>query len=409
MKQNSRPNVEPASKSFEAGDHHDKTVFEPGSGRSDGRRDDPSGPRPDRPAHGAQHGAGHEERDLAAQRGAEELDDAGPGPQGLPGGDARRPREQVGHAHQDEVLHQREDAGQQLTPAGIDPNGSIAEARRRLGDLFRSKGIEAANYEARILIEELAGAKDLDVDLQAPLGHEAAARIEQALARRLAGEPLWRILGEREFWGLTFRLSPATLEPRPDTETLVDAALDAFAGRKAEPLRILDLGTGTGCLLIALSSEFRRAQGLGIDLSEDACATASANAGRNGVADRVTFRHGNWTEELHGFFDLIVSNPPYIRTDAIRGLSREVREHDPLLALDGGEDGLGPYRIFAATLAQFLSPSGLIVLEIGAGQETEVVELMQAGGFRHLGSRRDLGGHVRALSFGHAGEKMPEA
>lgn len=269
---------------------------------------------------------------------------------------------------------------------------------------MRCGGVEAAAYEARILIEELAGAKDLDVNLLAPLGEEAAVRIEQALARRLAGEPLWRIFGEREFWGLTFRLSPATLEPRPDTETLIDAALAAFAGRRSEPLRILDLGTGTGCLLVALLSEFREADGLGIDLSPEACATAATNAERNGVAGRARFQPGDWTAGLEGLFDLIVSNPPYIRRGAIATLAREVREHDPVLALDGGEDGLGPYRIFSGTLAPFLAPGGLIILEIGAGQETDVVEIMQAGGFRHLGSRHDLGGHVRALMFGHPGE-----
>lgn len=274
---------------------------------------------------------------------------------------------------------------------------------------MRSEGIEGPTYEARILIEELAGTKDLDVDLLAPLGEDAVKRIEQALARRLAGEPLWRILGEREFWGLTFRLSPATLEPRPDTETLVDVALAAFTARKTEPLSILDLGTGTGCLLIAVLSEFPKASGLGIDLSEEACVTASGNAERNGVAERALFRCGSWTEGLDARFDLIVSNPPYIRSDAIVGLSREVREHDPLLALDGGDDGLGPYRIFAATLAPLLAPGGLIVFEIGVGQEAEVIELMKAGGFRHLGSRRDLGGHIRALSFGHGGETMSEA
>lgn len=254
------------------------------------------------------------------------------------------------------------------------------------------------------MIEELAGAKYLDVDLQAPLPPQAAANLESALQRRLAGEPLWRILGEREFWGLTFRLSPATLEPRSDTETLVDAALAAFAGRRSEPLEILDLGTGTGCLLVALLSEFRQARGLGIDLSPEACATAAANAKHNDVAERARFQPGNWTAGLEGLFDLIVSNPPYIRRDAIETLAREVREHDPILALDGGEDGLGPYRIFAETLAPFLAQGGLIILEIGAGQETEVVEIMQAGGFRHLGSRRDLGGHARAVMFGHAGE-----
>jgi release factor glutamine methyltransferase len=260
--------------------------------------------------------------------------------------------------------------------------------------------VDAPAYEARILVGTFAAARDREPDPRAPLGAAAASAIAQALCRRLAGEPLWRILGEREFWGLTFRLSPQMLEPRPDTETLVDAALAIFSARKAEALRVLDLGTGTGCLLVALLSEFRQATGLGIDLSAEACAAATRNAEINGVGDRAVFRRGDWTEGLEEVFDLIVSNPPYIRSDAIAGLAREVRDHDPLLALDGGRDGLDPYRIFAATLARCLAPGGRIVLEIGAGQEAQVVALMQDGGFRHLGSRSDLGGHVRALIFG---------
>lgn len=238
-----------------------------------------------------------------------------------------------------------------------------------------------------------------DPDPFAKLGAEAEGRLEAFALRRLAGEPVWRILGEREFWGLPFRLSAATLEPRPDSETLVEAVLDHLASRRQEPLAVLDLGTGTGCLLIAVLSEFPKATGLGIDLSPEACETARGNAHLNGVAERCLFQQGSWTAGLDRRFDLILSNPPYIRTGDIEALDVSVRDHDPRLALDGGDDGLGPYRIFARTLQDVLAPGGVVVLEIGAGQEAEVIALMRDGGFVWRGSRRDLGGHPRALIF----------
>ena len=238
-----------------------------------------------------------------------------------------------------------------------------------------------------------------DPDPFVKLDGEAEARLESFASRRLAGEPVWRILGEREFWGLPFGLSAATLEPRPDSETLVEAVLDQLAGRRLEPLAILDLGTGTGCLLIAVLSEYLAATGLGIDLSPEACETARRNAVLNGVSDRVLFQRGSWTAGLEQRFDLVLSNPPYIRTRDIATLDISVRDHDPRLALDGGEDGLGPYRIFAKTLPDVLAQGGMVVLEIGAGQEADVIAIMGEGGFAWRGSRRDLGGHPRALIF----------
>ncbi len=258
-------------------------------------------------------------------------------------------------------------------------------------------GSESAALDARLLMEGVVGERD--PDLFAKLDYEAEARLEAFAARRLAGEPVWRILGEREFWGLPFRLAAATLEPRPDTETLVDAAIAHLAGRRQEPLSVLDLGTGTGCLLIAVLSEFPNATGLGVDLSPEACETARGNAAMNGMADRALFRQGSWTDGLERHFDLILSNPPYIRTGDIEGLDVSVRDHDPRLALDGGDDGLGPYREFAKTLPAVLAHGGVVVLEIGAGQEEDVIALMRAGGFDWRGSRRDLGGHPRALIF----------
>lgn len=280
---------------------------------------------------------------------------------------------------------------------------SIGEARRRLAARLRAAGSETAALDARLLVEGAIGGDTGHANPAGLLGVAAAATLTGYAARRIAGEPVWRILGEREFWGLRFRLSSATLEPRPDTETLVEAARDILRTRRDEPLSILDLGTGTGCLLIAVLSEFPQARGLGIDLSQEACATAAGNAALNGVAGRASFRQGNWTQGIDRRFDLILSNPPYIRRDDIAGLAREVRDHDPLLALDGGADGLDPYRDFAANLPSLLAPEGVIILEIGAGQEADVTDLMQRGGLRHSSTRHDLGGHARALTFAGRG------
>ncbi|CAN7588348.1 peptide chain release factor N(5)-glutamine methyltransferase [Bosea sp. LjRoot237] len=270
----------------------------------------------------------------------------------------------------------------------------MSAVRKAIALALKRAGIGDFTFEARILVEDLAGDSD-------PIDEAASARLNDALARRLAGEPLWRVIGAREFWGLTFTLSQGTLEPRPDSETLIEAALIHLAARRHEPLRVLDLGTGTGCLLIATLREFPQATGLGIDLSADAVATASANAARNGVAERAAFRQGDWTDGVEERFDLVLSNPPYIASDEIAELDRNVREHDPHLALDGGLDGLTAYRALAAALPGHLNSGGHAILEIGAGQEAAVVALMEQAGLRHLHSRRDLGGHIRALVFGH--------
>ena len=274
---------------------------------------------------------------------------------------------------------------------------TVREARRLLAQHLLRAGTASPGLDARLLVEGSLGMENPDPDMVLPA--EALNRLDDFAMRRLAGEPVWRILGEREFWGLPFRLSPATLEPRPDSETIVEAALKELADRRGEALKLLDLGTGTGCLLIALLSELPHATGLGIDLSEQASLTAAGNAASNGVADRASFQQGNWTDGVTGRFDLILSNPPYIPSSDIPGLSVEVREHDPMLALDGGEDGLGPYRIFARTLPVLLAPAGVVVFEIGAGQGPDVVALMRAGGLVFRGSRNDLGGHERALIF----------
>lgn len=270
-------------------------------------------------------------------------------------------------------------------------------ARLSLARRLRAAGVDSPDSDARILVEAALGVERAPADTR--LDARALERLEAFAKRRLAGEPVWRILGEREFWGLRFRLSPATLEPRPDSETIVEAALATLGPRRQEALSVLDLGTGTGCLLISVLHECRRAAGLGIDVSEEACETARGNAELNGLAGRATFRQGNWAQGLQGPFDLVLSNPPYIVSGEIAGLAAEVREYDPLLALDGGADGLDCYRILARQVPPLLAPGGLVVLEIGAGQERDVVALMEAGGLAFRGDRHDLGGHIRALIF----------
>lgn len=263
---------------------------------------------------------------------------------------------------------------------------------------FAAAGIDTAALDARLLLLHALkiDAPDLLRDPDQPITVDEAERSSGALSRRLAGEPVGRILGTREFWGLPFALSPDTLEPRPDTETLVEAALEALADRRGEPLRILDLGTGSGCLLVALLHEFRQASGIGIDASQGALGTARGNAIANGVGERAAFIAGDWGTALDERFDLIVSNPPYIPAGDIASLTTEVREHDPRLALDGGDDGFNAYRRIIADLPRLLTPGGLAVLEAGIGQAGGIADLMRGAGLTVL-TRRDLGGVERAI------------
>ncbi len=221
------------------------------------------------------------------------------------------------------------------------------------------------------------------------------------LARRAAGEPLAYITGHREFWSLDFLTNPATLIPRADSETLIEAALGAFAGRPA-PETILDLGTGTGCLLLACLSEFPAAWGIGIDRSPHSAALAARNAARLGLASRAAFLAGNWAAALATRFDLILSNPPYIPQADIPGLMREVAAHEPASALDGGADGLDAYRAIIAALPGLLSPTGIAILELGIGQSVAVAALAESVGFAAPALKADLPGIARAMIISNA-------
>ena len=270
----------------------------------------------------------------------------------------------------------------------------LAEGRATL----RAAGIDTADLDARLLVASLLGltAARLIVDGDRPIDTDEAARVAAAVARRAAGEPVGRILGEREFWGIRFRLNEAALEPRPDSETIVEAALSA-CGDRQRPLRILDLGTGTGCLLVALLAERPAATGLGVDLSARALEAAHSNADAAGVGDRALFVRADLGQPVAAGLDLVVSNPPYIPSADIDGLDREVRLHDPRLALDGGTDGLDPYRRLLGWVGGALRPGGTVVLEVAPDAATTVVGLAEAQGLAALEVRADLAGRPRAV------------
>lgn len=275
---------------------------------------------------------------------------------------------------------------------------TLHQLRRAAEARLREAGVDTPDLDARLLVEHALGLTRSDLFARAndPVPEPDAARLRALVERRAAREPVGRVLGHREFWTIDLALNPDTLEPRPDTETLVEAVLKALPDRTA-PLRLLDLGTGTGCILLALLAELPNATGLGIDLSPGAVAAATENAARNGLAERARFQTGNWGAGLAERFAVVVSNPPYIPSADIAALDPEVREHDPLRALDGGADGLDAYRIIAAQTPDLLLPGGLAGLEVGQGQAADVAGLLAAAGLEPTGVFRDLGGVERCV------------
>lgn len=269
-----------------------------------------------------------------------------------------------------------------------------SEAAARLA----AAGFEDSRRRARGLL-----AVALDCDPAQIIGHPERAldagereRIEALLRRILAHEPLSRILGRREFWGLDLALSADTFDPRPDTETVVEALLKEIEERTAA-LRLLDLGTGTGALLLSLLAELPQALGIGIDRLAGAAATARRNAVALGLGKRALFLAGDWGEALAGSFDAIVANPPYIPSAALAGLPPEVKDYDPRVALDGGADGLDAYRRIAADLPRLLVPGGIFACETGAGEAAAVAELLGAAGLCVIALAPDLAGIPRAV------------
>lgn len=278
------------------------------------------------------------------------------------------------------------------------------EAIAAVAGLLRAAGLPTARLDAKFLqAAALAQASTAGVLPAAATTDEAMAGwLRRAVSRRLGGEPVDRIIGNSEFWSRRFDLNGDTLIPRADTETVIEAALAALARVGVSRPRLLDLGTGSGAILVTLLVECPDAVGTGVDLSPGALAMAAHNSRLNDVAVRATFLAGRWTEGVTGSFDLIVSNPPYIPSGDIAGLQREVREHDPRLALDGGRDGLDAYRAIARDLPRLLAKNGRVILEIGAGQEADVEAILLRHGLALEEARRDLGGHIRALCFRRA-------
>jgi release factor glutamine methyltransferase len=275
----------------------------------------------------------------------------------------------------------------------------LAESRASL----TKAGIEDAKLDARLIVEHFSGTSRADAigrpDM--PVDAEAVAAVRAAVARRAAGEPVHRILGFREFYGLKLCLSPETLEPRPDTETLVDAVLPwlrRIAAREGK-CRILDLGTGTGAIALALLSELPEATAIGADISADALATAERNALENGLSARFRAVRSDWFEKISGTFHAIVANPPYIPSNELETLQGEVRDFDPARALDGGPDGLDAYRKIAYQAKAYLDTAGRLAVEIGDKQKQEVTGLFEAAGFRLVDAKQDLGGRDRVLVF----------
>jgi len=275
----------------------------------------------------------------------------------------------------------------------------LAEARRRLA----SGNSDDPALEARMIVEHftLTDRRDAILSPDRDVSSEQIAAIDAALVRRLAGEPVHRIFGWRDFYGLQLKLSEDTLEPRPDTETLVDAVVPLLretAGREGR-CAVLDLGTGTGAIALAIAANVPQAVVSATDISAGALATASENAAANGLADRFVPLLSNWFSAIHGKFHAIVSNPPYIRSDEIDGLQPEVRLHDPHRALDGGADGLDAYRAIAEGAAVHLESDAIVAVEIGEGQRRDVQRIFAEAGYRMLSVHRDLVGTERAMLF----------
>lgn len=276
-----------------------------------------------------------------------------------------------------------------------------SEALAQIASALEDAGIDDPRREARLL---LASALELSLtrlitEPNAPLG-EKAERLSQWLARRLAHEPLTRIRGQREFRGRLFRVTPDVLDPRPETEELVDVVLARLGTRISEPapLRLLDLGTGSGALIVSLLAELPKATGCAVDISAPALAIARENAEAQGVATRLTCHLGDLYEGLEGRFDVIVSNPPYIPGADLVGLERAVADYDPVLALDGGPDGLAFYRRIIGRAANHLVAGGLLAMEMGAGQASLVGAMLHDASFSAVEIHRDLAGHDRHVS-----------
>ena len=265
--------------------------------------------------------------------------------------------------------------------------------------ILNEADVDTPSLDARLLLQMASGLapETIVASPDAELSDETTMQFRGLIKRRANHEPVSRILGLREFYGREFVVTPDVLDPRGDTETLIDLALSLLP--LEQPHRILDLGTGSGIIALTLLAERPLATATAIDVSEHALVVARGNALRLCVGSRCDFYQGHWFTPITGKFDLILSNPPYIETTAIAGLSVDVKDHDPHLALDGGADGLFAYRDIASGASQHLSVAGHVVVEIGAGQHTDVAKIFTQSGFILEQQKKDLGGHIRCLAF----------
>jgi release factor glutamine methyltransferase len=277
-----------------------------------------------------------------------------------------------------------------------------AEILDRVANYLPSNGYDDPRRDARHLLALAMERSDAifpheDIVLEDHMIGSLATLID----RRRQGEPISRIRGWREFYGLNFFINPSTLDPRPDSEVVVDTVLDYARDREERPVRLVDFGTGSGCLLLAAAAQLPTATGIGVDIQDEAIAMASYNAVSLGLADRITFKQGSWDEKLEGSFDIIICNPPYIPQGKLSSLMDEVKNYDPIAALDGGPDGLAAWRQLAPIFKGKLSEDGIVVVEIGVGQQNDVATLMEASNLKLIEQRRDIAGIIRTLVFSH--------
>jgi release factor glutamine methyltransferase len=280
----------------------------------------------------------------------------------------------------------------------------LAEISSRLASGMKDNRMDSPARDARLLLALALGREDPVLPHETiTLTPSARSRLELFVGRRLAGEPLSRMRGWREFYSLKFGLNSATLDPRPDSECLIDRALAWFETHPIPAPSILDFGTGTGCLLLSVLNNIPQAHGTGVDLAPDAIRQATANAEELGLGERARFLVSNWDKDLAGKFFMILANPPYIPKGDLSGLMAEVKGHDPVLALDGGEDGFDAWREIMPAIARRLEKDGRAFVEIGQGQEEVVATLARDAGLNPVDQTRDLGGVIRCLELAHPG------
>ena len=283
-------------------------------------------------------------------------------------------------------------------PMNKNHGGTVGAVLRQTIKSFREQGIESAALDARLLVAQSleCAADDLVWREAEDFNPQAAAKLEKFVARRIAREPIAYIRGCRAFWKDEFAVSPETLIPRPDSEILIESVLSCIADKNA-PLSLMDLGTGSGCLLLSLLRDMPNASGIGIDQSVGALAVAKQNARRLGLEDRALFRVSDWFSNVSELVDIVVANPPYIVDKDLDGLDQDVRDFEPRSALDGGPDGLSSYRVIAKSLSTYLAADGFAAFEIGADQSQPVREVFEAAGFFVDRIVRDLGQRDRCL------------